>query len=218
MSRIQTFDLSVNVLQALLWQYNDAAGLQALLTQKQAWYLENHTEFWTNWFRDVFDLRTANDFGLAVWGAILDLPLVGSSIGSGDRDVFGYGIHNTNFENGGFGRDTDGTFGLTTEQKRLALRLRFFQLVTDGSVDHINAFLAHLFGDQGRAYVLDNLDMTATYIFAFQPTPQVLFVLEQFDLLPRPAGVGIQVLVNPGDSFGFDPYYQNFENGNFSRA
>jgi hypothetical protein len=217
--RIQPFDFSVDLLQALLWQYNDATRLQTLLSRKQQWYDENQRDFWEDWTRDVFDLRTANDFGLAVWGAILDLPLVSSTTGSGAREVFGFGSYNANFFGpSGFGRDNDGTLGLTTEQKRLALRLRFFQLVTDGTVWDANNFLAALFGDQGNVYVLDNLDMTITYVFTFQPTPQVLFVLEQFDLLPRPAGVGVTVLVNPGDSFGFDPYYLNFGNGSFSKA
>ncbi|WP_231668322.1 DUF2612 domain-containing protein [Ralstonia solanacearum] len=34
-----------------------------------------HTAFWENWIRDVFDLRTANDFGLSVWSEILGVPL-----------------------------------------------------------------------------------------------------------------------------------------------
>lgn len=216
MSRIQQFDFSVDLLQALLWQYNDAAKLQAILTAKQAWYDENQRDFWASWYHDVFNLQTANDFGLAVWAAILNLPLVITPAGSGDREVFGFGDHNTNFENGGFGRDEGGSTGLTREQSRLTLRLRYFQLVTNASVTDINDFLAYVFADLGSVYVLDNLDMTATYIFRFQPTAQLLLVLETFDLLPRPAGVKIQVLVNPGDSFGFDPYYSNFENSNFS--
>lgn len=218
MARIQPFDFSVDLLQALLWQYNDASRLRSLLEQKQGWYDENQRDFWSNWYRDVFDLRTANTFGLAVWSIILNLPLGLVSAGSGDRLVFGFGDFNTNFENGGFGRDTTGIIGLTTEQQRLALRLRYYQLTTDGAVPHINAFLAQLFADQGPVYVLDGGDMTATYVFGFPPSPQIAAVLEQFDLLPRPAGVEISVLVNPGDSFGFDPYYLNFENSNFARA
>ena len=71
MATIQEFDFSVDLLRALLWQYEDATGLQALLRQKSEWYTVNQTAFWSNWERDVFDLTTANDFGCAVWGIIL---------------------------------------------------------------------------------------------------------------------------------------------------
>ncbi len=39
---IQNFDYSVNLLQALLWQYNEAKNLQGILEAKQTWYDINH--------------------------------------------------------------------------------------------------------------------------------------------------------------------------------
>lgn len=213
--RIQPFEPFTDLRLALLWQYDKAARLQALIDAKQAWYDAQHSAFWSDWVRDVFDLRTANDFGLSVWARILNVPLLAIAPGSGDREVFGFGEFNLNFENGNFGRDRDAALSLTTEQRRLALRLRYFQLVSRGTVPEINGFLRTLFGDQGLAYVLDGLDMSLTYVFTFLPDPSVLFVLEQFDLLPRPAGVRVSILINPADRFGFDPYYLNYENSNF---
>jgi hypothetical protein len=212
MTQVQQFDFSVDLLRAILWQYEDAAGLQSLLASKAQWYSENQTEFWESWRRDVFDLTTANDFGCAVWGVILGVPLSLGQPGTGAREVFGFGEFNTNFENGNFGRDRAGVAGLTTEQKRLVLRLRYFQLVSDGSVPHTNFVLQSVFG---QGYVLDGGDMTATYVFETALPSQVIAVLEQFDLLPRPAGVGINILINPDNVFGFDPIYLNFENGQF---
>lgn len=210
--RIQELDFSVDLLRAILWQYNDAARLQSVLAQKSDWYVEHHTTYWTDWTVDVFDLTTANDFGLSVWGIILGVPLSFGLPGTAGRDVFGFGANNLNFENGNFGRDDAGVAGLTTEQKRLVLRLRYFQLVSDGSVPHTNYVLQKVFG---TGYVLDPQDMTATYVFPTALPSAVLAVLQEFDLLPRPAGVGINVLINPAEVFGFDPYYLNFENGGF---
>jgi hypothetical protein len=82
-------------------------------------------------------------------------------------------------------------------------------------VPEINAVLNYLFGGTGNVYVLDGLDMTMEYVFTYVPPSNVLFVLEQFDLLPRPAGVGSSIVVTPRDRFGFAPYYLNFENSNF---
>jgi len=219
---IQLFDFSVDLLRAILWQYNDAARLQSLLTQKQDWYTERQTEFWSSWYRDVFNLDTANDFGLAVWSIILEVPLTIGVPGTGDRVVWGLGEFNGNFSrwNGGdnltgvnFGRDGDAVLGLNTAQKRLVLKLRYYQLISRGAVPEVNEFLNRLFGP--GVYVLDGNDMTYTCVFTFVPPAQTMMVLEKFDLLPRPAGVERKILIRPGNSFGFAPYYLNFEQGNY---
>lgn len=213
---IQKFNYDIDLTQALLWQYNSAERLQSLLAAKQAWYGQEHSAFWEAWVRDVFDLTTADDFGLTVWATILGVPLVANAAPTDARPVFGFGADNLNFFESNFGRDTGTVISLTTEQKRLILRLRVFQLISDGCVPSINEMLGLIFGDQGRVYVLDGEDMTCEYVFQFFPSSRVLFVLENYDILPRPAGVQLRVLINPGDSFGFDPYYLNFENSNFS--
>lgn len=209
---IQEFDFSVDLLRAILWQYQDAEGLQSILNSKSAWYIENQTTFWNNWRRDVFDLTTANDFGCAVWGIILGIPLSIGIPGSGDRPVWGFGPDNLNFGNGNFGRSSAGVASLTLEQKRLVLRLRYFQIVSDGSVPHTNFVLQTVFG---QGYVLDNHDMTATYVFQNPLAPQILTVIEEFDLLPRPAGVGINMVILTDPYFGFGPDNMNYENGQF---
>lgn len=211
-SRVQQFDFSVDLLRAVLWQYNDAARLQSLFAQKSGWYSEAQAGFWTDWTRDVFDLTTANEFGLSVWGVILNVPLSYGLPGTGARAVWGFGDFNQNFENGNFGRDAAGVAGLTLDQKRLVLRLRYYQLISDGTVPHINFVLREIFG-MGK--VLDQYDMTATYVFETALPSGVLAVLQEFDLLPRPAGVEINILIDPANVFGFDPFYQNFENGGF---
>ncbi len=63
----ENLDLNVNLLKSILWQYENADKLKALVIGQQEWINENHTEFWKSWIRDVFNLKTANAFGLAVW-------------------------------------------------------------------------------------------------------------------------------------------------------
>lgn len=213
---VQTLDFSVDLLRALLWQYNDAEKLQGILSRKAAWYETNQREFWANWVRDVFDLRTANDFGLAVWSIILDQPLFAIVEGYPSTDIaWGHGGFRKNFDNGGFVPLGDNVVKLSTEQARLVLRLRYFQLTTRGAVPEINRFLRDLFADYGAVYVLDGLDMTLTYVFTFAPNAEIRFVLQNFDLLPRPAGVGVGYVITTRENFGFDQYRKNFDNGNF---
>lgn len=218
MSQIQEFDFSVNLLRALLWQYNDAANLEALLRQKQAWYDANQSQFWGNWVTDVFDLRTANDFGLSVWAVILDTPsVITSSQDDPDKPIWGFDQYRQNFNNGNFA--SIASSALTTAQKRLVLRLRYFQLVTKGSVSEINAFFAYLFEPLGPAYVVDGLDMRARYVFGFPLSSALEAILTEFDLLPRPAGVKIDyVILGENDGWGFGRYHDNFTNGNFYHA
>jgi len=186
---VQTFDFSVDLLRAVLWQYNDATRLQALLTQKQAWYDENQETFWTNWVTDVFDLRTANDFGLAVWAIILGVPLTAASAGdAADKPLWGFGANHEVFGHGNFASSQSS--GLTTEQRRLVLRLRYFQLTTRGTVPEANTFLKALFPDLWPLFVEDNLDMSVNYVFGAPLSSDLQTVLQKFDLLPRPAGVG----------------------------
>ena len=218
MSQIQAFDFSVDLLRALLWQYNDAARLEGLLQQKQDWYNANQKAFWEDWATDVFDLRTANDFGLAVWAIILDIPLVVASQGDdANKPIWGFGQYRENFTNGNFA--STAAASLTTAQKRLILRLRYFQLVTTGAVPEINAFFAYLFGPLGRAYVKDGYDMRARYVFEFPLSSAFEMVLTEYDLLPRPAGVKIDyVVIGDADGWGFGRYHENFTNGNFYHA
>lgn len=214
MSTVQPFDSSVNLLAAILWQYEDAEKLLHLARAKQAWVNTNQTEFWSSWYRDVFNVDTANDFGLAVWARILNVQL-GINVPPQTKKAFGFGQYYANFNNGNFAVPFARTQGLTTEQKRMVVKLRYFQLTSRCTVPEINRFMNSMFGE-GKVYVLDPHDMSfAIYMFGFNPDSQTRFILDEFDLLPRPAGVGAKWQVKMRPVFGFGPYNLNFNNGTF---
>ena len=198
MTTIREFDFSVNLLKAILWQYNDAVRLQSLLNSKNDWYIANQTTFWENWYRDVFNLLTANAFGLQVWAIILDVPIIVTTVTPPAPKVgIFFGDDHENFTNGNFAAATPGGVVLTVEQARQLLRMRYFQITTRGAVPEINEFFKLLFVNDGPVWVEDNLDMTATYVFGFQPSAQLIFVLEKYDILPRPAGVDVDYIISP---------------------
>lgn len=216
MTQVQQVDFAVDTLQAILWQYNDATRLQSLLTDKQAWYNTNQAGFWSDWLTDVFDMQTANDFGLAVWAIILDLPItVDLPPSPTNYPAWGFDPFGMTFDNGNFGTDDTQNVRLTTGQKRLALRLRYFQLTTDGTVYAINRFIGDLFASSGTCYVQVTGPMQYRYVFNFNMATELQFVLSRFDLLPRPAAVGVEWFINTGEQFGFEPYGSNFDNSNF---
>lgn len=213
---IQELDFSVDLLRAVLWQYNDAAKIQSILQQKSDWYNTNQTEFWQDWITNVFDLRTCNDFGCQVWAIILGLPLQVVTPPT-NKANFGFGTFNKNFNHGNFGQLGSGIAGLTLDQKRILLQLRYRKLTSRCTVPETNKMLADLLGKYGKIYLLDPLDMSySIYVFGFQPYSSLLFVLQNFDILPRPAAVGVKYIVSTRPVFGFGQYNRNFNHGTFA--
>ncbi|WP_058909744.1 DUF2612 domain-containing protein [Entomohabitans teleogrylli] len=179
---------SVNLLRNIIWQ-TDGSNIQTLIEKKQDWYNQAHEHFWNNWFRDVFDIRTANDFGLNIWARILGIS---------------------------FTIQDCPNLSLTTKQKRLVCRLRYYQLITRSTIPEINGILKDLFGEENGAYALDPNDMSyIMYVFEEQPSDDLSVILAKYDLLPRPATVGIKFRVLEYEPFGFGPYNMNFNNAPF---
>lgn len=194
MSTIQHIDANVNLLRAILWQYEGADNLRRIVEAEQAWFDGAQAEFWESWIRDVFNFNTANDFGLSVWSRILDIDLGVDVDASTAEPAFGFGQYNENFENGNFSRLNSGTISLTTDQKRLVIRLRYAQLTTRPTLPNINRILSTVFTDfGGNAYVTDNHDMTIDYQFNFLIPSSLRLVLEKYDLLLRPSTVGYNI-------------------------
>jgi len=207
---IEEFDYDIDITKVLLWQYNHAANLEKLVINKNIWTALFGTLFWDDWFFIVFDLRTADLFGLTIWSIILDLPLfvpVTSEPPVG-VPVWGYNKIITpppppDLENSYLNYNWSNLAGalvvpvLTQEEQRTALRLRYYQLVSRGAVTEVNVFLNYLFGSQGGAWMIDNFDMTITYQFGFPISGVLLSVIDAYSLLPRPAGVAVNYIVPP---------------------
>ncbi len=189
MADIQDFDFSTNLLKVVIWQYDNATNLKGLLEAEKVWYDENQQGFWEDWITDVFDLRTANAFGLSVWAIILGQSLFSSFVVTPSVPSWGFGADNLNFQNGNFASSNSGTNTYTLATARILLRLRYFQLTSSGTVPETNRMLKYIFADYGNAYLLDNLDMTQTYVFEFAIPAEIRYMLNNTDVLPRPAGV-----------------------------
>lgn len=211
---IQQFDFAIDLLQAILWQYNEALNLQSILTNENNFYEKNHTEFWESWYNDVFNLQTANDFGLSVWAIILQLPIQLTPPPSNNDRVWGFGPYRKNFENGNF-NPTAGSASLTTDEKRIVLKLRYYQLVANAAIPNTNRFLKFVFKDLGDFYVLENFGMEITVVIGFNINITLLEFIKKYDLIPRASGVGIKYIYKNQDVWGFGQYRKNFNNGNF---
>jgi Protein of unknown function (DUF2612) len=213
--QIQDFDFSVDILSALLWQHNEADALRAILEAKQSWYDTNQEQFWSDWYNDVFNLDTANEFGRRVWSIILNIPLVITATPSPSTKIgFGFSNKRKNFNHGNFNASGSSTISLTEEQQRLVLKLRYYQLVARPNVIERNEILKRLFGD---VYSLDPLTMgNIVIVFGYEPGSQLRLILEEYDLMLRPAAVGVSYVIATKTQFGFGEYRKNFNHGNFA--
>lgn len=178
MTTIFEYDPSIDFEKHIFWQYNNSPAIKSLINAKQQWFNENQVNYWTDWVRDVLNITTANDYGLAIWGILLGIPRV--------YDVGG--VSTT----------------LNTEQFRTVILARLKLLHMRGTVPEINSLLDFLFGKYGKAYVVDNYDMTLTYRFNFNLSPLQIAVLQTVTLLPRPAGVEISLVSLDDEVFGFN--------------
>lgn len=216
-TNVQQFDYSVDLMRALLWQFNDAEKLQSLIAAKQAWYDANQSEFWARWYDDVFNVETATEFGLGVWAKILGVTFsVPEGADAANKPIYGFAPFGRNFDGANFTKNASGQVLLTAAQKRLVVKLRYAQLLSRGTVPDINKFCKAVFGEYGNAYVLDPMDMSfAIFTFDFDPDSTVQFVIDKYDLLPRPSTVAAKVRVLKRIPFGFGVRNKNFDHSTF---
>lgn len=190
MTTIYNYKQSIDFDKHIFWQYNNATNLKSLVNSKQKWYKENQVDFWENWISNVINIRNANDYGLAMWGVLLQIPR-------------SYMVNGNSIT-------------LTTNQysKLLLARLKIIKM--RGTIPEINSLLNFLFGEYGKTYVIDNFNMTLTYRFNFNLTDLQKTIIQTIPILPKPAGVGITVISLDNEVFGFDGSGRPFDQGRFA--
>ncbi|MFY4822008.1 DUF2612 domain-containing protein [Aliarcobacter butzleri] len=196
----------------ILWQYETATRYKGIIEIIEKSYNKLQADFWEKWYRDVFNIDTANDFGLYIWSLILKTP-VQFDFKTSSKTAFGFGTERKNFNSPtNFGNRNGGFTKFTTEQKRLIIKCRYFQISSRPTMDNINAFLKENFWkDDNKVFVLDSFDMQwITYSFFYQPDAFMNFLLNEANILPRPAGVGVKILIFSKTSFGFGQHRRNF--------
>lgn len=178
MTNIFEYNPEIDLTKHIFWQYNNAPAINSLVNSKQSWYNTNQVVYWQEWVKNVLNITSANDYGLSVWGILLGIPRT-------------YLVNGENMS-------------LSTEQYKTVILARLRMLKMRGTVPEINKLLNFIFGKYGKAYVIDNLNMSLTYVFNFQLTDLQLAVIRDTGLLPKPAGVEAQIVSLTYDTFGFE--------------
>lgn len=180
----------IDLQKCIIWQYDKASKLKSLITQKESWYAKYVTNFIKDFFWNIFNIDTANEFGLTIWGKMLGL----------DRNVVFIGGQ---------------SHYLTTEQYRFLLKGQILKFnMRNVSVPEINKYLRVIFNleDNSQAFVRDNFDMSITYVITKDMgilQEEITQLLNYYDFLPRPAGVGVNVVLSYDGYFGFEGAGEN---------
>lgn len=179
---IFTFDS--NLIQNIIWQYDNAPVLKSIIEQKNDWYSENLNGFWEKIVSDFLNIHTANDWGLNLWGKILKVKR----------------LYNVNGEQ----------ISLSTELYRRLILGKLQLIRSNGTVPEINKYINFVFSPYSTStafagFLQDMRDMSVVYILNFEPTDEELALIYSREFLPTPAGVEDKIYLMPESAiFGFD--------------
>lgn len=194
---IQTFD----VWQTIISQFANSDVLTTLITNFFE-YIDQTRNF-DNFFDFIWNVDTAQGYGLDVWGRIVGVQRtifvqnIGTYFGfneATDADVFGGFGGGSPFFNGD---PLTNNFELSDSAFRTLIFAKALANISDGSIPSINQILLNLFPGRGNCFVTDGLDMTMTYTFKFALSDVELAIVEQSGVLPRSTGVDATVVQEP---------------------
>jgi hypothetical protein len=115
-----------------------------------------------NFYKYIWNVRTAVGYGLNVWGKIVN---VSRTIPSSPPITL---------------KDPD---------YQTLILVKAAANIGNATIPTLNKLLRAIFDGSGLVYVQDNLDMTITYVFLFEPSPTQQAIVKYSGALPRPAGV-----------------------------
>ena len=203
----------IDVEQTIISQYANSPTLVQLI-QNMNEYLDPRADF-DNFFNFVWNVDTAQGFGLDIWGRIvnisrvLQLPADPIYFGFDEALPGSYPFNEQPFYNGP-GATT--AYELADDAYRQLILLKALANISATTAPAINQLLQNFFINQGRCYVIDDGGMHMHYVFEFLLTPYQFAIIANSGALPKPAGVTVNFINTPLPCFGF------FEAGTDSAA
>lgn len=180
---------------------------------------------------DNLSISTAKGIGLDLWGNLLHLSRYIPSESDSNNYAY-FNFNSKNFKtNGGliFYNANRPNYGTLDDIYYRQLLLIVYQgYFLNSSIPTLNQFALESLADYGSVYVRDTTDMSyQIYIFNNKIPPWLNFMANNYDILPRPAGVGMGIIERDIRRFGFGadkpinaPRYAlfNFNKVNFNKV
>jgi hypothetical protein len=187
-----------NYLKTVVSQYANSSIILALLENFDE--CVDPTANLDQFYAMIWDVDTAQGYGLDVWGRIVGVNRV-ITVTTGK--FFGFDEATTvsadPFNQSPFwtGSPNSNNVALSDTAFRTLIFAKALANICDGSVKAINQLLMNLFPGIGNCYVTDGLDMTMVYNFSTHLTDVQLAIVQNTGVLPRPAGVLATVVEPP---------------------
>jgi hypothetical protein len=193
-----------NYQSTIISQYgNSPIMLQLLANYNQ--YIDPSADL-DNFFNYVWNINTAQGFGLDIWGEIVNVKR--DLVISQAPTYFGFNDGLKDFAPFGqapfYVGATTGSYKLSDDAYRTLILVKALANISSTTTRSLNQLLKNLFAGRGRCYVNDLGNMQMRYTFEFVLQPFEVAILTQSGALPRPTGVKSFVLqvALPG-LFGF---------------
>lgn len=186
-----------NWVDTVLSQYANSPTLMQLCESLAGYF--DFTGLADQWYDNVWNIDTAQGFGLDFWGRVvgvsrvLTLPASGAFFGFDEALPGSQPLNQAPFY---AGAQATSNFTLADAPYRTLIYAKALANVCDGSIPAMNRILLLLFPGRGDIYVTDgrNMTMTITSTFALNAVEQA--ILTTSGVFPRPAGVSL-TLVTP---------------------
>lgn len=172
----------------ILWQYETATNLKQLISKKQEFYNKSIDKFFNDWYTDVFNIDTANYFGLIVWAIILGCSEYVEFTSQIGQKAFGFGEFHKNFHESNFAL-TSYIYSLPTESLRKVLKAQMYNFNSNGSLYDINKVLNVIYPEHNPYATYDRETNVLTYHFPIPLSEEDMNIVMFSNMLPAPVGV-----------------------------
>jgi len=169
-------------------------------------HIDPTTDF-DNFFNYVWNVETAQGFGLDIWGRIVGIKrelLIPQT-----PPYFGFkeampGSHSFDEQPFYDGPPASQTYSLADDAYRQLILVKALANISATTAPALNQLLQNMFAGRGRCYVNDLGGMKLRYVFEFDLTVYEFAIMTQSGALPRPAGVSASLLASALPLFGFN--------------
>lgn len=188
----------------IISQYGTTATITQLVHNMND-YIDPATDF-DNFYDYVWNVDTAQGFGLDIWGRIVDIsrtlqiPADLNYFGFNEATPGAYPFNEYPFYNG---PPASEAYILSDDAYRQLILVKALANISSTNAPSINQLLQNLFANRGRCYVNDLGNMQIRYTFEFALTPSEFAIVTQSGAFPRPAGVLASYFNSPLPLFGF---------------
>lgn len=195
----------IDVERTIISQYGNSPTILQLIRNMNT-YIDPRADI-DNFYNFVWNVNTAQGFGLDIWGRIVNISR--SLQVPADQDFFGFqtGIDDWEPFNQApfFDRNNTATqtYLLGDDAYRQLILVKALANISATTAPSLNQLLQNLFANRGRCYVNDLGNMQLRYTFEFLLTPLELAIMTQSGAVPRPSGVSAIIFTTEMPVFGF---------------